>query len=314
LGGISLSIPVHALLLLNGSKFGISGFLHRAVRGGKEEFLALIGLVLGGSVIGMLESAGPEVFTTGHVPLIISGLLVGVGSKMSNGCTSGHMLVGVSRFSPRSMAATATFFLTGVVTAQILHRNGVTPAVSSHSSASHAKILFAMQALPLIVYGCINYFAPTPIPSASGKPESALPTLRLLTNLVTAFHFAIVLRLSTLTESSKVIRFLLLPFRPAFDPSLAYLAAGAFPACVLLYRFCRGNEKPRLGGTWHGTNGRNIDARLLTGAALFGIGWGIVGTCPGPGFVNFGRALSSGCNIFENAAWIISAVIGGFLT
>ena len=81
-GGLSLSVPVHALLLLNGSTFGISSFLHHAVRGGKEDFMSLAGLVLGGIAVGVLESAGPEVFTTDPFPLLLSGLLVGVGSKV----------------------------------------------------------------------------------------------------------------------------------------------------------------------------------------------------------------------------------------
>jgi len=314
-GGISLSIPVHAFLVLNGSIFGISGFVHRATHGAKEEIMALAGLVLGGLAIGMLETAGPELSTVAPLPIILSGLLVGAGSKMSNGCTSGHMLAGLSRFSPRSIAATATFFFTGVVTTQILHRNYVAPAVPSHSSGSDIKILIVMQAFPLVTYGLINHFASAPVPSPAGPSEPALPhpSLRLLASLVTAFNFAIALRFSTLTEPSKVIGFLRLPFRPAFDPSLAYLAAGALPACMSLYHFCRGTERPRLGGTWNVPKGRTIDGRLLTGAALFGVGWGITGQCPGPGLVNLGRALSGGSGIFESAAWIASVVIGGFL-
>jgi len=286
------------------------------VRGGKEEFLALTGLVLGGVAVGMLENTGPKLFTAARLPLVLSGLLVGIGSKMSNGCTSGHMLVGISHFSLRSIAATTSFFLTGVVTSQILHQNYVAPAVSSHPLSSHVKTLLIMQALPLVLYGFLYYFAPTLKSSSSSKSELAppQPTLRLLTNLVTAFNFAIALHFSTLTEPKKVVGFLLLPFRPAFDPSLAYLAAGALPACVLLYQFCRGSEKPRLGGPWDVQKRRTIDARLLTGAALFGIGWGIVGVCPGPGLVNFGRALASGSNIFETATWIISVAVGGLLS
>lgn len=81
-GGLGLAFPTHALLLLNGSTLGISGFMHRAVRGGKEEFLALTGLVLGGMAVGKLENAGPELFTSEPFPLILSGLLVGIGSKV----------------------------------------------------------------------------------------------------------------------------------------------------------------------------------------------------------------------------------------
>lgn len=106
LGGIGLSLPVHALLIFNGSVFGISGFLHRTFRGDKEAATALAGLVLGGAAVGLLIGAAPEDSGATIPQLIISGLLVGAGSKvsqsrlsrqetdsqsskMANGCTSG---------------------------------------------------------------------------------------------------------------------------------------------------------------------------------------------------------------------------------
>lgn len=84
LGGIGLSLPVHALLLLNGNVFGISGFLHHAMQGGTEAMVAVSGLVLGGTFIGLLEGIGPKSseFDLGRVTL--AGFLVGLGSKVSN--------------------------------------------------------------------------------------------------------------------------------------------------------------------------------------------------------------------------------------
>lgn len=82
LGGLGLSLPVHALLLLNGNVFGISGFLHRAVRGSKEAMASALGLLLGGVFVGLTERAGPQPFPLSFPRLIISGLLVGVGTKV----------------------------------------------------------------------------------------------------------------------------------------------------------------------------------------------------------------------------------------
>lgn len=65
----------------------------------------------------------------------------------------------------------------------------------------------------------------------------------------------------------------------SFDPSLAYLAAGALPLSVFLYHFCRGPEKPRLGGAWTVPRGGQINSKLVIGAALFGVGWGMAGIC-----------------------------------
>jgi hypothetical protein len=90
------------------------------------------------------------------------------------------MLAGISRFSlryvpeemllryspppSRSMAATATFFLTGLITSQILHQNYVPPGASSDLSWPYSKVLLVLQAFPLISYGFLYYFVrPFPI-------------------------------------------------------------------------------------------------------------------------------------------------------
>lgn len=72
--------------------------------------------------------------------------------------------------------------------------------------------------------------------------------------------------------------FLLLPFHRAFDPSLAFVAAGALPIGLFLYHFARGDERARLGGTTTVKTDK-IDARLLVGSAIFGLGWGMAGIC-----------------------------------
>lgn len=83
LGGLGLTLPVHALMLLNGNVFGISGFLHRAVRGGKEAIVAVAGLVLGGVFVGIIEGNGPKPLSLRLSQVLLSGFLVGLGSKVS---------------------------------------------------------------------------------------------------------------------------------------------------------------------------------------------------------------------------------------
>jgi uncharacterized membrane protein YedE/YeeE len=112
------------------------------------------------------------------------------------------------------------------------------------------------------------------------RSDSSSSLLRLLASLITGFHFALALRLSNLTDPTRVLSFLLLPFHRAFDPSLAYLAVGALPLNILLYHYARGNEKPRLRGTWRIPNPcGEIDVKLIVGAAIFGVGWGLTGVC-----------------------------------
>lgn len=85
--------------------------------------------------------------------------------------------------------------------------------------------------------------------------------------------------MSSLTVPSRVVRFLVTPFNRGFDPTLVFLALGALPVATISYFYGRGEEKPRLGGKWSIPKGGEVDRRLLIGAAIFGIGWGIEGLC-----------------------------------
>lgn len=93
IGGLALPIPVHALVVLNGSVFGISGFLHRAVRGNYEAFMAVAGLVLGGMIVAAIEGSGQYLSQTAGLPLeqlLLSGFLVGLGTKVGRHCSTPH--------------------------------------------------------------------------------------------------------------------------------------------------------------------------------------------------------------------------------
>jgi hypothetical protein len=117
--------------------------------------------------------------------------------------------------------------------------------------------------------------------SLKGTSEELAPQAipRHLAFFSNSVQFALALQLSGLTDPSRVIRFLLLPFHKAFDPSLAFLAAGTIPLAMFLYHYARGKEIPRLGGKWHISKGGEIDWKFVTGAAIFGVGWGLAGVC-----------------------------------
>lgn len=122
--------------------------------------------------------------------------------------------------------------------------------------------------------------APKPLSSSEGEGLTRpLSFFRHIAALATTFQFSLALRLSDLSSPSRVIRFLATPFSLAFDPSLAFLAVGAMPLSVVLYRYYRGDEQPRLGGPWQVPTNRMIDYKLSLGAALFGVGWAIQGIC-----------------------------------
>lgn len=104
----------------------------------------------------------------------------------------------------------------------------------------------------------------------------------VVSNLV-GFVFAIGLGVAGMTDANKVIGFLNLAGQ--WDPSLAFVMGGALAVTIPAYRYYQHHRRPWLGGNCTVPTGGSIDAKLLGGAALFGIGWGLGGYCPGPGIV-----------------------------
>ncbi|MBV7265480.1 YeeE/YedE family protein [Erythrobacter ani] len=118
-GGLLIGLAAAVLLLFSGRIAGISGMVARATGIAdtgipRQQALAFVlGLPLGALIVGFWIRS-PDIAVTTSVPLlIVAGLLVGYGTRMGNGCTSGHGVCGVSRLSPRSLAATASFMLAG---------------------------------------------------------------------------------------------------------------------------------------------------------------------------------------------------------
>ena len=77
-----MSVAAHTLLLFNGNVFGISGFLHGAVKGHVQDIVSLSGLILGGVAVARLEAGGPSPLSISHWQVLLSGFLVGLGSKV----------------------------------------------------------------------------------------------------------------------------------------------------------------------------------------------------------------------------------------
>ena len=123
LGGVIIGFAVLLFFLFNGRLIGISGIASNFINQQDKKFdnfLFLIGLVLGPFVYKILSNKEIElVISNSYILLIIAGLLVGFGTRISGGCTSGHGISGLSRFSLRSIIATVTFILVGIITVLI---------------------------------------------------------------------------------------------------------------------------------------------------------------------------------------------------
>lgn len=121
-GGLLLGISATLLMLFNGKVAGISGIVTYAISATKGDvlwrYLFLAGLVLGGWLGAQSTWSEMPLSFSGHSGFYyaMAGLLVGVGTRLGNGCTSGHGICGIGRLSLRSIVATMTFMLVAGIT------------------------------------------------------------------------------------------------------------------------------------------------------------------------------------------------------
>jgi uncharacterized membrane protein YedE/YeeE len=129
-GGVLIGLAAAIMLLGSGRIAGVSGIAARAAGlggSGMERSSAwafVIGLPLGALVLG-LALGGIEASFASPLVLAIAGLVVGIGTKLGSGCTSGHGVCGMSRFSARSIVATLTFMATGFATVAAMNALGL---------------------------------------------------------------------------------------------------------------------------------------------------------------------------------------------
>lgn len=119
--------------------------------------------------------------------------------------------------------------------------------------------------------------------------------------------FAVGLALSGMTLPSKIIGFF--DFSrglDSFDPSLALVMAGALLVYVPVWLWVRGQRRPFFDDHFEIPSRHTIDAPLIVGAALFGVGWGLSGFCPGPAFVSLGARSTP-------ALWMAFGMVVGML-
>lgn len=130
LGGLMIGLAAALLLLGSGRIAGVSGLAARAagLAGGADRLPALLfvaGLPLGALLVALL-TGGVEVRYPPSAALIVAGgLLVGFGTRLGSGCTSGHGVCGLSRLSRRSLVATATFMAAGFATVALMNALGL---------------------------------------------------------------------------------------------------------------------------------------------------------------------------------------------
>ena len=123
-GGVLIGLSAAAAFFLFGRVLGMTGIVARTLdfdfgEGSWRPFF-LIGLVATPLVLSLIAPSPHGFEPMGLIPLIVGGFLVGYGTRVGSGCTSGHGICGISRLSKRSIAATYTFMTTAVITVYVI--------------------------------------------------------------------------------------------------------------------------------------------------------------------------------------------------
>ena len=122
--------------------------------------------------------------------------------------------------------------------------------------------------------------------------------------LLSGVIFALGLAVSGMTQAEKVVGFL--NFFRGWDPSLMFVMGGAIAVHAVAWRLIKRRPSPLFSGRFLVPTRRDLDARLLVGAAIFGVGWGLGGFCPGPGIASMVTAAPS------VAVFIVTMLVGNF--
>lgn len=245
-----------------------------------------------------------------YVRLVVGGLLVGAGTALGNGCTSGHGLTGLARLSLRSWVAVPCFMFFAVLTATLTGSSAALPpdpASEREAPVWHAAwAVSACIGAPLLLAAILALKVQAQI-----GPEMA-QRARLAAEFVCGCAFSCGLAISGMARPSKVVAFLDLG-SGAWDPSLAFVMGAAlcitFPFLQVLERMS--SSSPLLGGPFDLPPKSPVDRNLCAGAVLFGMGWGTCGMCPGPIWVVLGAVpsvevlVAAASMLAGTAMWVI---------
>ena len=320
-GGLLIGVSSTSLLLTLGKISGMSGILGRAVIPCKKSKTFSVWVNEHSTsvsyIMGLLSSGyfyvqmNPEFADVAGIEgkaslvTVLGGLLVGFGTRLGSGCTSGHGVCGLPRLSVRSLTSVCTFMFTGfggALLGRYLEENSVSiPFLDKLLALLENNGQSGYAPVAVVVVGVFVTFLTLRARSASADTkktdgDQAVPVritthpLHHIVHFVTAFGFGWGLCLSGMTSVKKVRGFLD-PSGPAgWDPSLAGVMAGAVVFNLISFRMlrqwqvvpmcldertCQSLDKTMK----YGTDAENmkINWRLVLGAVIFGIGWGVGG-------------------------------------
>lgn len=292
LGGLILSFTCILNLFLKGRITGISGIFYGAISLNSNypyHFSFILGMLFLSSLFRLSFSAentnffeAPKNFVKNLSLLgfFLSSILVGFGTRLANGCTSGHGLNGIARFSIRSFLSVFIFMAFSIMIATLRYNFNF---FYENQAIEIAEEIWGPKAflISFIIFSVVLFFY---ILFLCRQPWEK--NLEFLISFVLGILFSLGLIISGMNKRSKVINFLTI--KSDWDPSLIFvLFTGVGFNAIFFYIIKRNYSKPILAEKFSEPKKKEIDLRLIIGSAIFGIGWGISGICPGPLIVDF---------------------------
>ena len=317
-GGLIIAAALLGRYLSTGKAFNCSGLVDPVEGMSNTVFLSeklpcIVGMLATSTVLphlglSHLLPAGGFELIEGTSRLALALFLVGFGSKLGGGCTSGHGLSGIGRLSSRSIVNVCTFMIFGALAATMFNTNALlhvvtengkgkavaavnaitnTAAATQADKALYGKII----ASALAGFTTIAYLAKNDIIIKRGS--RAADVVKSAVHGATGVLFGVGLCVGGMVNPAKVSTFLQFT-QSTWDPSLAVLMGAALaaiiPGVMLIKKQC---NAPTFGDEFDRPDPGNIDTKLILGGAIFGTGWGLAGLCPGPLFVNLGAAFAN---------------------
>ena len=331
IGGILISISTSINLLFKGRITGMSGILFNLVK--LSDFYWRYIFVLGmiwvssglkvfyGNKLNLFDDPVKSLDDLSLVGYLVTGFLVGLGTKLSNGCTSGHGVCGLPRFSIRSIVSVLIFCFFGILTATLNSRFKIVYNLENFFNLKKFNFVTQKQkiqddnvcnldtkkiielepdrnmCLVTILKDTRNLFFSDNFQIKVFYISSAIIILTYLydtfyikktfdfeISIISSILFAAGLIVSGMTKRSKVLGFL--TWDKNFDPSLIFVLCSAVGLNSIFFNLVFNlDQKPIFADKMHIPTKINLDYKLIGGSAIFGVGWGICGVCPGPAIV-----------------------------
>ncbi|CAB9500118.1 UPF0394 membrane protein [Seminavis robusta] len=311
LGGALIGLAASVLLLFSGDILGASGIVSSiglapisSIQNPRQHwkivFIAAFFLSSHLFFASEYEDKDGGLASLSWAAYLIGGLLVGFGTRLGNGCTSGHGICGLARFSKRSMAAVMTFMSIGIITAYFTQQ-ATTPfgdsafAFLRDDSQEPVRVWDKAGAVLSMFLAFVALVAAAFHPIS--ETEDVNTRRKLAPAAIVGILFAAGLYVSQMVYPVRVMGFLNVGLIPQgdWDATLMFVMGGGMTLSFLAYQFVEGFQlfkggpsplaKPLAlteGSEFCVPSNTIIDRDLVLGAMCFGMGWGISGLCPGP--------------------------------